>query len=181
MGVGSIVFEKWKFFAPINAHSLRASAYPGGNSDVCPGTDAWTQSVCGFVSPGSVFGGRLTGRAGWFDMVESAVWLPLIFLFQLKGASGERPPPTALLRRFYAALGMGMTALAGRVHILFMDALLVIAAASFLPYPNQRIQGIPPDSRRDGCRRVWLWRSSGLRVSRRQPFSLFPQWNMPGR
>jgi hypothetical protein len=71
-----------------------------------------------------------TGRTGWFDMLESEVWLPLIFLFQLK-ALYESDRRRRLSYALYAALAMGMTALAGRVHIVIMDALLVIAAGVF--------------------------------------------------
>ncbi|MBP1622845.1 MAG: hypothetical protein H6Q07_865 [Acidobacteria bacterium] len=72
----------------------------------------------------------IAGRAGWFDMVESLIWLPFIFLFQLKALRED----DSFRRVFYAlcaALGIGMTALAGRVHILIMDALFVIAATIF--------------------------------------------------
>jgi hypothetical protein len=71
-----------------------------------------------------------TGRIGWFDMLEAAVWLPLIFLFQLK-ALQENHNRRRYSYALCAALAMGMTALAGRVHIVIMDALLVIAAAIF--------------------------------------------------
>jgi hypothetical protein len=71
-----------------------------------------------------------TGRASWFDMVDSAVWLPLIFLFQLK-ALQENDRSRAFSFALFAALGMGMVALGGRVHLVAMDALWVIGAAIF--------------------------------------------------
>jgi hypothetical protein len=98
-----------------------------------------------------------TGRAGWFDMLESTVWLPLIFLFQIKAlqANDNRLRFSFAL---YAAAALGMVALGGRVHILIMDALLVIAAAVFFAI---RMARDPVDSARRGNR----WLSSGLLVA----------------
>jgi hypothetical protein len=94
------------------------------------------------------------GNILWFDMIESVVWLPLIFLFLAK-ALQERD----LLRRIsYAlcsALGIGMAALGGRVHIVIMDALLVIAAAVFYAVS---ISMEPEES----ARRKSRWLSAGF-------------------
>jgi hypothetical protein len=95
-----------------------------------------------------------TGDIVWFDMVESAVWLPLIFLFQLK-ALQENEPLRRVSYALCAALGIGMTALAGRMHIVILDALFVIAAAVFFAVS---IAKDPGESVR--CRNRWL--STGL-------------------
>lgn len=87
----------------------------------------FTFSVAGFA-----------GRAGWFDMVESLVWLPLIFLFQIK-ALQERSLRRQISWALFAGLSLGMTVLAGRVHIAIMDALLVIAASVFFAFPTAKI------------------------------------------
>lgn len=95
-----------------------------------------------------------TGRAGWFDMLESAVWLPLIFLFLVK-ALQENNARRRFSYALYAAVAMGMTVLAGRVHIAIMDALLVIAAAAFYAVSTAKDRG---DS--FGSKNKWL--SAGL-------------------
>jgi hypothetical protein len=98
-----------------------------------------------------------TGRASWFDMLDSAVWLPLIFLLQLK-ALYEKDRLRGLSYALCAALAMGMTALAGRVHIVIMDALLVIAAGIFFAIhaPRDRENSAPRKNR---------WVASGLVVA----------------
>jgi hypothetical protein len=98
-----------------------------------------------------------TGRAGWFDMLESAVWLPLIFLFQVK-ALQENNARKRFSYALYAAVAMGMTVLAGRVHIAIMDVLLVIAAAAFYAVSTAKDRG---DS--FGSKNKWL--SAGLVVT----------------
>jgi hypothetical protein len=78
-----------------------------------------------------------TGDVVWFDMLESAVWLPVILLFELKSLR-ENGARRRVLYALFAALAMGMTALGGRVHILIIDALLVIAAAIFFAVSESR-------------------------------------------
>lgn len=98
-----------------------------------------------------------TGRAGWFDMVDSAVWLPLILLFQLK-ALRENDRRRRFSYAVFAALAMGMTALAGRIHIVIMDALLVIAVGIYFAV-------CASGERRNSALGKNMWVSSGLVVA----------------
>jgi len=91
---------------------LRLSAFSGFVAGVC-------FSLGGFVS-----------RIGWPDMLDSAIWLPLIFLLLLRAMRAE----SLRLGLFYAAaagLGLGISVLGGRLHIVMMQTLAVIAAAAF--------------------------------------------------
>lgn len=84
---------------------------------------AWLSGICfslgGFVS-----------RMQWLHMLESAIWLPLIFLFLLRALG----PRSAGARYRNAALGglmLGMSILAGGMHVVVMQVLAVAPAALF--------------------------------------------------
>jgi hypothetical protein len=74
--------------------------------------------------------GGFVSRANWPHMLESGIWLPLIFFFFLRAIrAGEFRP---LLR--YASLGglaLGLSILAGGFHIVIMQALVVLSAGVY--------------------------------------------------
>lgn len=59
----------------------------------------------------SIFGGCLyalggyVGNTDWPQMINGAVWSPLVFLFLLRAARGERPVSSALLSGFFLGFG----------------------------------------------------------------------------
>lgn len=75
------------------------------------------------------FGGYL-GRLGWPHMLESAVWLPLIFLFFLR-ALGAATVRLAILYASAGGLMFGLSVLAGGLHVVIMDALVIASAGIF--------------------------------------------------
>lgn len=109
----------------------------------------------------ALFGGlcfSLAGYAGnvlWFDMVESIIWLPLVFLFQLKAFQAESRS-RRICYALISGLGIGMAELGGRMHIVILDALLVIAAGIYYGVSNRE------DSRKESRKEKWL--SAGLVV-----------------
>jgi len=78
------------------------------------------------------FGG-LVVHAGWLDMLESAIWLPLVFLFLLRALRASGPRRAALWGSL-AGLFLGMTILAGRLHVTIMAAIVVASAAAFAAF-----------------------------------------------
>jgi hypothetical protein len=74
--------------------------------------------------------GGFVARLGWPDMLESSIWLPLIFLFLLRALRG--PDNRQLLREAsFGGLALGMSILAGGFHVVIMQALVVVSAACF--------------------------------------------------
>jgi len=80
--------------------------------------------------------GGFTGRVPWPYMLDSAIWLPLIFLLLLRAfRAGTRSKRIA-----YAGccgLALGMTLLAGSIHVLFMDVLVVLSAAGLFTFRSE--------------------------------------------
>jgi len=74
--------------------------------------------------------GGFVSRIGWPDMLQSAIWLPVVFLFLLRAL---RTPVLrrCLLNASLAGLAMGMTVLGGRVHMVIMEGIVVVTAIAF--------------------------------------------------
>jgi hypothetical protein len=81
------------------------------------------------------FGGFII-HAPWRHMYESAIWLPLVFLFLLRSL-GSQTLKRALLYASAGGLMLGMTILAGGLHIAIMQILAVIAFAVFAIFHPQ--------------------------------------------
>ena len=74
--------------------------------------------------------GGFTGNMRWPGMLDSAIWLPLIFLFVWKALRAVSWRGGTM----FASLGgvcLGMVILAGSLHILIADSLFIAAAALF--------------------------------------------------
>ncbi len=90
--------------------------------------------------------GGFMAKIGWPDMLDSAIWLPLIFLF-LTRAVRSRRVERALVYCAFAGLGLGMAVLGGRIHIVIMDGLVIVTGAVYLMLRNSRTDsgtGLPP-------------------------------------
>src|SRR5271169_2766195 len=74
--------------------------------------------------------GGFVSRIGWPDMLQSAIWLPLVFLFLLRALRAPIPQ-RCLLNASLAGLAMGMAILAGRVHMVMMQGIVVVTAVAF--------------------------------------------------
>jgi hypothetical protein len=73
--------------------------------------------------------GGFVGVIPWPHFLESSVWLPLQFLLMLRalGAFGRR----SFLYAALAGLALGMSILAGGLHIVMMQAIVLITAAVY--------------------------------------------------
>ncbi len=77
--------------------------------------------------------GGFVGHAGWPHMLHSGIWLPLIFLFLLRGIrAGSRKH--AFLNSSLSGIFLGLAILAGGLHVVIMEALVVASAAAFVVF-----------------------------------------------
>jgi len=74
--------------------------------------------------------GGYVAHLGWPHLLESSLWLPLIFLFFLRAlrAAASR---VAIVDACIAGLMLGMSVLAGGLHVVLMDALVIVSAGIF--------------------------------------------------
>jgi hypothetical protein len=96
-------------------------------------------SLAGFVA-----------RMGWPHMLESSIWLPLIFLFLLR-ACKAKTMRQSLLQASLSGLSLGMAVLAGGLHIVMMQALVIVSAIAFYAFQS-RSQPSGPQTGRS-----WTW------------------------
>ncbi|HXE12292.1 MAG TPA: YfhO family protein [Bryobacteraceae bacterium] len=76
--------------------------------------------------------GGFFARVGWPDMMQSCIWLPLTFLFVLRAFRLVRFHRAAAWRNSaYCGLTIGLGVLGGRLHIVMMQAIVVITAAAY--------------------------------------------------
>jgi membrane protein YfhO len=75
------------------------------------------------------FGG-FVGRIPWPHMFESSIWLPLLFLFLLRALGTERHALSARHAAF-AGLMLGLSILAGGMHIVILQFLVVVSACVY--------------------------------------------------
>ena len=74
--------------------------------------------------------GGFVARMGWPHQLDSSMWLPVIFLFLLRALRSETLRD-ALVRSSLAGLGLGMSILAGGLHVAIMEVLAVTTAAGW--------------------------------------------------
>ena len=80
--------------------------------------------------------GGFVGKMGWPNMLDSAIWLPLIFLFLIRAF---RCPSRAwgLLYACLSGLCLGMAILAGSLHVPVSQVLALLSAAVFLTFQSE--------------------------------------------
>jgi len=74
--------------------------------------------------------GGFVGVLQWPHLLESSIWLPLQFLLMLRAFSAAALRPSLL----YAALGglaLGMSILAGGLHVIMMQVIVLVTAALY--------------------------------------------------
>jgi hypothetical protein len=74
--------------------------------------------------------GGFVARAGWPDMLESALWLPLVFLFLIRALRSEGAR-ACVWNAALGGLALGMAVLSGRLHVVLMDALAIVSAGVY--------------------------------------------------
>ena len=74
--------------------------------------------------------GGYVAHMGWPHLLESSLWLPLVFLFFLRAlrAASSR---VAIVDACIGGLMFGMSVLAGGLHVVLMDALVIASAGIF--------------------------------------------------
>src|ERR1039457_2031464 len=87
------------------------------------------------------FGGFVV-HAEWPDMLQSAIWLPLVFLFFLRAMRTASIRP-AILYASLSGLSLGLAILAGSLHVGIMQTLVVLSAGVFAGF-HPRLQGEEP-------------------------------------
>ncbi|MGD0499855.1 MAG: YfhO family protein [Bryobacteraceae bacterium] len=84
------------------------------------------------------FGGFVV-HVEWPGMLQSAIWLPLIFLFLLRALRAASVRRT-ILYSSVSGLSLGLAILAGQLHVAIMQTLVVLSAAGFAGF-HPRAQG----------------------------------------
>ncbi|MCL5743281.1 MAG: hypothetical protein M1541_05030, partial [Acidobacteria bacterium] len=82
--------------------------------------------------------GGLVARGEWLDMVQTAIWLPLVFLFFLRAVRAEERQ-RAIWYASLSGLLLGLAILAGRLHLVMMQAIVIVTAAAFAAFNTQLI------------------------------------------
>ncbi len=83
------------------------------------------------------FGGVVARVSGWPHLLQSGIWLPLIFLFLLR-ALRARASRGILYNAALGGLFMGLSALAGGLHFLIMQEVVVISAGAYYAWSGDR-------------------------------------------
>ncbi|MBV8732993.1 MAG: YfhO family protein, partial [Acidobacteriia bacterium] len=74
--------------------------------------------------------GGFVSRMGWPHMLESSIWLPLIFLFLLRALRAYETR-TLFRNASLGGLALGMSILAGGFHLVILQVLVIVSAAGF--------------------------------------------------
>lgn len=90
--------------------------------------------------------GGFLGRVGWPHMLDTAIWLPLVLLFLIR-AIGSQKVGRCMLYACLAGLGLGMATLAGSLHLVMMDVLVVVSAGAYFAYHKAGHSGGPAAGR----------------------------------
>jgi hypothetical protein len=73
--------------------------------------------------------GGVVGKVSWPDYLDSAIWLPLLFLFLMRAL--RRGGRARIRDACLAGTALGLAVLAGRLHVAIMDALVVASAVLY--------------------------------------------------
>lgn len=82
------------------------------------------------------FGGVVGRLPEWPHLLDSAMWLPLIFLCLLRAMQARYPGGTVLYSSL-CGLSLGMSVLAGGLHFAIMQAIVVFSATIFYYYQRR--------------------------------------------
>ena len=87
--------------------------------------------------------GGFVARMPWPHMLESSIWLPLLFLFFLRAIRADRSRQ-AVWNSAVAGLMLGLSILAGGLHVVIMQALVIVSAAVYHAFTkDSKEPGIP--------------------------------------
>jgi membrane protein YfhO len=99
-----------------------------------------------FVTAACFTLGGFLGKTGWVHLMDSAIWLPIIFYFLLRAL---RSPPLARRIAYSCVAGvcLGMAVLAGSIHIPLMDVMVIVSAAGLLAFRPEEPANAPASLR----------------------------------
>jgi len=80
--------------------------------------------------------GGFVGRVPWPHMFESSIWLPLLFLFFLRAISALETR-RAVLHSAIAGLMLGLSILAGGMHVVILQVLVVLSAGAYHAFAGE--------------------------------------------
>jgi len=103
--------------------------------------------------------GGFVGKVGWPHMLDSAIWLPLIFLFLIRALRSEWQG-RGILWAGLSGLALGMAILAGRLEVPMMDVLGIVSAAAYFAFRRTRESGCS-----SGLRSPWMWSAAVVAVT----------------
>jgi hypothetical protein len=89
------------------------------------------------------FGGFMSNIV-WPDMLDSAIWLPLVLLFLVRALRSSQKSE-AVLRACMGGLFLGLSVLGGRIHIIMLDAIAVLTLACYMTWRRAREDGATQD------------------------------------
>jgi hypothetical protein len=91
--------------------------------------------------------GGFLARITWPHLLGSGIWLPLIFLFLLRAMKAETVRHAAL-HASACGLSLGTAILAGGLHMVIMEALVVVTAVLFYTWEsNRQTSGMAPSAK----------------------------------
>ncbi len=94
--------------------------------------------------------GSFTGRVGWPHLLESSIWLPLIFLYLLRALrSCDRR--RRVFHSLMAGCCLGLSLLAGGLHVAMAQTIVVVTAIAFYAVSRDGSENVGP---RDAHRMV---------------------------
>ncbi len=82
-------------------------------------------------------GGFLPRHQDWPDMLQSSIWVPVVILFSRRALIAPSRAK-ALTNACYSGLAMGMAVLAGRLHMVMMQAVAVAALTGYYFWQSRR-------------------------------------------
>lgn len=100
--------------------------------------DEFPAILCGLCFS---LGGLLSRFADWAHMLQSGIWLPLIFLFLVRALKAQSLPAAAF-RSMLCGLSLGLSILAGGLHLVILQGIVVISAAVFYNWNAGRTQRV---------------------------------------
>ena len=118
------------------------------------------QSIFAGLVAGVCFslGGALARFSQWPDLLQSGIWLPLIMLLLVRALKAVRTE-SAVAWSAMSGLALAMAVLAGGLHVVIMDAIVIVSAAIFHTVTTKS----PAD--RDASRALWMRTAIVIAVS----------------
>ena len=89
------------------------------------------------VVSGICFGlGGFVQQVTWPNILDAAPWLPLIVLFLLR-AFDEQHFSRRIFQAGFAGVALGMTFLAGGLHVAMMDTIVIVTLAGYVGFVKE--------------------------------------------